>query len=114
MSPRQIKMHGQAIVNCVAEAMAVAPPDLPVYPRRRSPSVPNYVSVRVQALRQWRDAEAEMLGLDPSLLFNKATLGAIALERPLTLKHLAAVDGVKAWQKKAFGRQVVSVLKGTV
>ncbi|MBI9085383.1 MAG: ribonuclease D [Desulfobacterales bacterium] len=112
LSPRQVDMHGEALIRCVTDGLAVPPPDLPTYPRTRSPSVPSCVPDRVLELRRWRDAEAEKLGIDPTLLFNKATMGAIALEKPQTLKQLGGVEGIKSWQKKAYGRQVVTLLKG--
>lgn len=112
LSPRQVDMYGEALIRCVTDALAVAPQDLPIYPRTRTPPVPSIVPERVVELRRWRDAEAEQLGIDPTLLFNKATLGAIALEKPQTLKQLGTVEGIKSWQKKAYGRQIVSLLKG--
>lgn len=112
LSRRQVQMHGDAILRCVSDALALDAGLLPIYPRRRHPPVPAAVAPRIQALREWRDAEAEKLELDPTLLFNKATLGAIALEKPRTLKTLAAVEGVKEWQRKAFGRPVIAILKG--
>lgn len=112
LSRRQMQMHGDAILRCITDVQALAANHLPIYPRQRHPPVPASVAPRIQALREWRDGEAEKLELDPALLFNKATLGAIALERPLTLKALTAVEGVKEWQKKAFGRPIIAILKG--
>jgi ribonuclease D len=112
LSARQVAMHGEAVLGCVAEGLAVSSRDLPVYPRRRSPSVPAAVPDRIKAIKAWRDGKADRLGVDPTLILNKAMMGAIAMEKPATVTQLADIDGVKDWQHKSFGQQIVGVLKG--
>ncbi|WP_054693429.1 ribonuclease D [Desulfosarcina cetonica] len=72
LSPKQIRIHGKPLGDIVKQAKALPADQLPIYPRKRRPSVHPAVPDRVKAIKEWRDAIAEDLQLDPALLFNKA------------------------------------------
>jgi ribonuclease D len=69
------------------------------------------VSNRIQALRSWRESQARRLKIDPSLICSKATLGALAERRPMKIEDLADLDGLKQWQRKAFGKEILAALQ---
>ena len=75
------------------------------------PRVPLVVAGRIKALRNWRDAQAAKLELDPALICTKALMGAIAQQKPLRLSDLNSINEMKNWQKKEFGQDIVQVMK---
>ena len=110
LSPKQIRIFGSQLAAVVKKAKALPVDQLPIYPRRRRRSVSPKVPERVKAIKAWRDGVAETLSLDPALLFNKALITAIAVNRPKTKDELAAVDGIRNWQVDTFGNAVLEVL----
>ena len=111
LSSRQISMYGREMLAAIQGAMNLPAEELPVYPRKKSPRISLAVAGRVKALRTWRDKQAQKLAIDPALICNKALMSTIAVQRPLNLSELAAITEMKRWQRKEFGRDIVSVLK---
>ncbi len=110
LSAKQIRIFGKSLAAVVKQAKAIDPKQLPVYPRKRRPSVSPRVPERVKAIKAWRDAEAERLSLDPALLFNKALMTAIAVRRPEDLHALRQIDGIRNWQVDTFGPDLLEVI----
>ncbi len=113
LSEKQIRMHGDALVEAVRQGVETPEPDLPVYPRRRAPAVSPRVPERVRTLRLWRDEQAETLSLDPALVLSKALISAIAVRNPRTLAELAEVEDIRHWQVETFGLRIIEVLEET-
>jgi ribonuclease D len=103
LSNRQSEMYSTAIMEALKNAHNIPDSHLPVYPRRRSPRLSRRVPGRVKRLREWRDAKALELELDPGLVLNRTAISAIAVQDPADASALAAVDAVHKWQIKAFG-----------
>jgi ribonuclease D len=110
LSPRQIQIHGSALLGAVQAALNLPESRLPRYPRQTRPSFGPRVAERMQHLRAWRDRRAAALGLDPAVLFSKAQLAAIAQADPRRLRELEALPEIHRWQMAAFGRGVLGVL----
>lgn len=110
LSAKQIRIYGKPLSAIVKKANALAEKDLPTYPRKRRPSVSPRVPERIKIIKDWRDRLADGLGLDPALLFNKALMTAIAVKKPADLQGLRNVEGIRNWQVKAFGKEVLTVL----
>jgi ribonuclease D len=110
LSPRQIGIHGHQVIQAINEAMQIETKSLPVYPRKKSPKVPLVVAGRVKALKQWRDARAAELAVDPALVCTKSIIGTIALQKPRGIKDLAAIQELKNWQRKEFGHEIVQLM----
>ena len=110
LSHRQISMYGSKIIQAINDAMQIAPKNLPVYPRKKSPKVPLVVAGRVKALKQWRDARAAKLAVDPALVCTKSLIGTIALQKPRKISDLAAIQELKNWQRKEFGHEIVQLM----
>ena len=111
LSPGQIRMHGATVINIINNALNVPGNSLPVYPHKKALPLPPQVSKRVKTIKAWRDTVAIKLKIDPSLLFNKALLTAIALQNPKDRKSLESIKGMKNWQKNEFGEKIISILK---
>ena len=113
LSPRQIQIHGPALLGAIQAALNLPDARLPRYPRRSRPSMGPQAAERMQRLRAWRDRKALALGLDPALLFNKAQLFAIAQACPRRLQEIEALPEMRHWQVAAFGRGLLGVLRKT-
>ena len=111
LSPKQIKQHGRNLLKAIRSALDLPAKKLPVYPRRRSPRLPARVPERMAALKEWRDHQAEQLDLDPGLLFNKALMQTIAIQRPTEMADLETIPDLHRWRRKAFGRDILSIMK---
>lgn len=109
-SARQITVYGARFIDIIRQALALPKKNLPHYPRIRKPKLDPGTSSRVNVLKLWRNLCAEKLNLEPSLLFSKAHLTAIAMENPEDEAALEAVDGLKNWQRAEFGTAVINVL----
>jgi len=111
LSQKQIEMYGDAIVRAVNNSLMLPAADLPVYPRRKAPVLPPEVPLRAKAIKRWRDSKAKEIGLEPSIVCNKSIINSIAIQNPAYLKDLSKIKEMKKWQKKEFGRDIVSILK---
>ena len=66
---------------------------------------------RVEALRKWRAASTERLGLEPGLLLPNRLISVIAEAAPHSTEALAALDGVRRWRAEHFGRELIAALE---
>ncbi|MFO7557770.1 MAG: HRDC domain-containing protein [Desulfobacterales bacterium] len=110
VSSKQIGMYGEQIIAAVKRGLKVPEKRLPVYPRMRSPILKPEIPGRVKAIKEWRDSVAGELEIDPTMLFNKALMTAIAVQKPDNLKSLGKVEGIRNWQRKEFGRNIIEIL----
>jgi ribonuclease D len=111
VTPRVIGRWGHALLAAIGRAQAVDERALPQFPRRPRPSVPGAVSRRVEALRKWRAASTERLGLEPGLLLPNRLISVIAEAAPHSTEALAALDGVRRWRAEHFGRELIAALE---
>jgi len=111
LSRKQIGMYGGAIQEAIRKALAIPENRLPLYPRKRSQHIEPAVRKRMRVLKAWRDEKADTLQLDPSIVFSKAQITAIAVINPKDKAALSRVEEIKSWQHKAFGGEILQVLK---
>ncbi|MCP4348425.1 MAG: ribonuclease D [Desulfobacterales bacterium] len=111
LSPKQIRLYGPDIVDAVKKGLQIPEKELPVYPRKKAPKISPPVPKRIKALKRWRDATAEVLEIDPYVLFNNSLINAIAVQNPHDANDLAMVKDMKNWQQTAFGADIVRVIK---
>jgi ribonuclease D len=71
------------------------------------------VSRRVEALRKWRAAATERVGLEPGVLLPNRLIGQIAEAMPATVEALAAVEGVRRWRAETLGGEIIAALGGS-
>jgi len=68
---------------------------------------------RFEALRAWRNATAEVRGVEPDIILTNQTLWAVAHRNPRRIKDLTR-DGLLApWQVDEFGGDLLSVVQRT-
>ena len=111
LSNRQISMYGNDLIKVVAEALKTPDNELPVYPSKKPPMLPDGAPKRIKALKTWRASKAKTLNIDPGILCNNALITAIAVKNPDDNKSLETVEEMKNWQVQAFGTEIIKVLK---
>lgn len=110
LSERQADSYGQDILAEIRKACEVPDSSLPQYPRQKKQAIRPDFPKRIDRLKEWRDKVAMDLCIDPPILFNKALLTELAMKNPKTLEELDQVPGLKNWQKREFGEQIVALL----
>jgi ribonuclease D len=111
VTPRVIGRWGAAILAAVQRSQAADAAALPPWPRRPRPSIPGAVSRRVEALRKWRAAATERVGLEPGVLLPNRLISVIAEAAPRSVDALVAVDGVRRWRAEQFGPELIAALE---
>ena len=111
LSGRQISMYGKDLIKVVAGALKITERELPVYPRKTVSAMPSEVLKRITLLKSWRDLKARALDMDSGILCNNALVTAIAVKNPENKKSMGTIKEMKNWQKTAFGREIITVLK---
>ena len=111
LSNRQISMYGSDLTTVVAKTLKIPENELPVFPSKKPPVLPNGVPEKIKALKFWRATKASALGIDPGILCNNALITAIAAKNPGDIKSLETVKEMKNWQKQTFGSEIIRILK---
>jgi len=111
LSPSQIDRHGSDILAAIQKAMHLPAAELPRYPFKKPKTVPAAVSNRIQLLRRWRESQARRLKIEPSLICSKAAMAALAEQRPSKPEDLAEISELRNWQRKSFGRDLITALQ---
>ncbi len=113
LSNRQISMYGNDVIQAVADALELPDDALPVYLSRKPLALPKGAPKRIKAFKTWRAAKARTLKIHPGMLCNNVLITALAVNNPVDENALDAIAGMKQWQKKVFGREILRVLKKT-
>ena len=111
LSARQAKQYGPELIATVTRALKTPSDQHPVYPRKRAPSLKPVVSNRIRTLKTWRDAKAQSLDIDPSLVLTKLLICDIAKKKPGSIQQIKAVEGLRNWRVREFGREIIDLLK---
>ena len=69
------------------------------------------VSNRIRELKTWRDAKAQSLNIDPSLVLTKLLICDIAKKKPGSIQQIKAIEGLRDWRVREFGREIIDMLK---
>lgn len=109
-SPKLMERHGRWVLAAVAAGLALPAHDLPHYPRPPRPEKERERDERLKKLKAWREAKARELGMDAGILANNSLLEEVAERVPGTVADLAAVEGMKGWQRRAFGAELPGLL----
>jgi len=111
LSQKQADIYGRDIVRIIGRAVRMPENMLPVYPRERFLRVSESDSKRIEALKKWREKKAVKLKMDPGLLFNNSLINVVGVKNPATYEEMDAISGIKNWQKRELGDEIVSVLR---
>jgi ribonuclease D len=114
LSEKQGFMYADPVCLAIREALEEKDADLPVYPREKHKPLSRKASLRVDALRQWRETTAARLAMDPGLILPNAMAIGIARENPRSVQQMDRIAEMKAWQKKEFGEEIIKVINDIV
>jgi ribonuclease D len=103
MSKGIVRRHGSPILAAVQQAMALAEDALPRTVRKRRPVLDPGYEIRLERLKQLRDACAQQCDLHPGLLCPNGTLQAVARAAPSTPADLATIAELRKWQRQVLG-----------
>ena len=67
---------------------------------------------RIEALREWRRAEATRRAVPAYVVLHDRTLAALAAARPSNLSDLAEIPGIGPAKLEAYGRAILDLLNG--
>lgn len=110
--PPRLKAQAPALFEAVSRALAAPEAELPYAPVHQRPTLPPLVRRRIEALREWRTAEAARLELDVSLLLPQRLLERVAVAAPADAAALEAIDGLRRWRARSFGPALLAALAG--
>lgn len=110
LSPDQVERRGKDLIDAVARGLAIPDADLPRFERTRRPPPDPAFDARLDRLKVVRNMAAERFGLQPGVLCPNGTLEGIARREPKNVAELLEVEGVRRWQAKEFGAELVAAL----
>ncbi len=113
LSARQIRTLGDSILKRTEQAMNTGEEELPAFPRNRRRQMDSRVSGRVKALKAWRKRRARDIGIDGSVVCTNAQIDAIAFIFPHEQEELAAIPGLRVWQRELFGGEICALLQNS-
>lgn len=111
-TPKVVHRFGPAILGAVSRAEALPASDLPVRPSPARRAVPARVRRRIEALKEWRRAAAQRLGLEPGLLLPQRLIDRLAESPPADMEALAMIDGMRRWRADLIGQELLEVPSG--
>jgi len=111
LSEKQANMYGNSLIRAIKNAIALDDAELPTYPYNSLPRIKKDVSDKLKKLKAWRDRKAIEYEIEPGVLINNAALKSIAESNPKNNQNLDLIPGLKKWQKKALGNEIIINLK---
>jgi ribonuclease D len=111
ISFRVARRYGGDIFHTLEKARATDPSSLSA-PLRKTWKAPTRESkMRLQNLRQWRQARARELELEVGVVFPGNLLEMLANNPPATIAELEAVEGMRRWRVREFGDELLKILQ---
>ena len=111
LSAKQLHMFGPKILQAIDRGLNTTDDCLPVYPRKQAPRISEAASRKVTRLKKWKEAKAKKLFIDPALVLNKMQIMEIVKTEPVNVQSLSSINGIKAWQVREFGEEIIRCLK---
>jgi len=102
--------YGRAVLKQIETGQAVDKDQLPHFPRRERRVRDVAAEERFNRLKSWRTDKAKQLEMDPGIVINNALLEAVARSQPRNVQDLMAIDGMKEWQRKVLGPELIARL----
>jgi len=110
MTPGQIQRYGERMLEAVALAQALPEHDLPRFPRLRREEPSDGSKERLKRLKSWRQQHSSLQGLDPGVLAPNWLLEAVAEAYPASAAELNGIAGMRDWQKRLYGEELLHEL----
>jgi len=111
---RLVQRYGRALIRCVNRGLDCPESNLPSFPQRTRPVRDPLADRALKALKGWRLKRAEDLKIEPGVMINNGVLDELAGARPQALADLERIGGLKQWQRREFGVELVTTLAGVI
>jgi len=105
-----LDQRGEALLACVARAVALDETALPKFPKAPRWEKDPAFDDRAARLRAVRDDVASALGLDPGVLCSREKLEGIARRMPTSMEELYATPDLRKWQADLLGPGILLAL----
>jgi ribonuclease D len=105
MNKSQLNRHGPHLLKAVRQGLE----DKPVYPPR-PPRSNGRFHERLEALRSWRKATAQDMGVKSNVVLPRDLLLTIAKINPHHHKELEVILNEVPWRMERFGDQILGIL----
>ena len=110
VTPRLVERYGRDLLAAILRGLEQPEGELPVWQRQPRQERDPAVDARLAALKDWRKQRAGALHIDPGVLINNALLETLARERPTHAEALTGFPGLKRWQHRVLGSELLAVL----
>ncbi len=110
---KAVKRYGRGMLKAIQQGLAWPEDRLPSFPKSRRPPPDRAKQARLQRLKSWRSAKAKELELQTGLICNNQVLDALAERPPENVQGLNNIPTMRAWQRKAFGQEIIGVVRQT-
>ncbi len=110
MTPGQVHRHGERILAAISSALALPDEKLPRFPRKLREEPADGTKERLKQLKSWREQLSASLGLEPGVIAPNWLLDGIANANIASVASLGVIAGMREWQKRLYGEEIVSLL----
>ncbi len=117
ISPRMAGRYGQQLLAAIRQGASH-----PLTWSERIRPQPNHgrpngrpsaaCQARFEALRAWRNAAAELRGVEPDMVLTNQVLWDVASQDPRSRTDLGRIDALARWQAEEFGDDLLKVVHG--
>ena len=110
MTPGQVQRFGEKIIAAVSAALSLPEEELPRFPRQRREEPADGAKERLKHLKSWRELFSSAQGLEPGVVAPNWLLELAADVSPACLADFDCITGMREWQKKTYGQELLKVL----
>jgi ribonuclease D len=107
MTPGQIHRYGDSLLAAVATALVIPENELPQFPRQQRIEPAEGTKERIKHLKEWRQEQSRMLGLEPGVLAPNWLLESVAEANVATVEALGSIAGMRNWQIELYGQELL-------
>ncbi len=112
LSDYQLRRYGKAIIAAVEQGQNDPPPTPPKHAPRPEQLADRPTLARYDALRRWRSRTARQRRVSTDIVFNNATLLAIAQRQPHSLDELLEIPEIGPWKAATYGPDILALVNG--
>lgn len=110
LSKKQLGMYADFCAEAVSAALTLSAEQLPVYPRGGRHRLTRTEQEKITALKQMREKKSCDLGIEPGFLLNNSMITSLAADPEVTMDTLRKTTGIRQWQIRAIGPDIVQAL----
>jgi ribonuclease D len=110
ISPDQAERRGRDILAAVRRGLSTPESELPRVERSRRPPPDPVFDARLERLKAIRNALALRLDLLPGVLCPNGLLEGVARVNPTTLEQMSGIRGLRRWQLRELGSDLLGAL----